>query len=157
MAAQSSIDALVAELGLEAHPEGGFFKRWYTAPQQPACATSIIYLLPAGATSSLHRLRSDELWFHQRGDNLDVIQVARDGAVSASTVAPGAPLAVPAGALFGAELRAGGAAGYALVACVVVPGFKWEDFELPSREALRAEFAGAGAECLAAIERLGAR
>ena len=50
-------------------------------------------------------------------------------------------------ALFGAELRAGGTVGYALVACVVVPGFALEDFELPLAR-------GAGTEVLAAIERL---
>ena len=65
---------LVPALGLEPHPEGGWYRQtWrsavlvqpagYSGPR--AAATAIEYLLPAGETSRWHRVRSDELWLWQ--------------------------------------------------------------------------------------------
>ena len=167
------IASLAARLALEPHPEGGFYRRWYTsaaalpaagaaaaapaagAPPPPrACASSILFALPRGGTSSLHRLgSSEELWLHQGGGALTVVQVAADGAVAEARVLPGAPLVVPAGALFGAYVDGAAEEAYALVCCVVVPGFVWEDFEMPEKAALLAQFAGKP-EALAAIQRL---
>src|SRR5664280_851731 len=54
---------LAATLGLEPHPEGGFFRETYRSPDlvqtaagaRPAC-TAILFLVAAGAVSRLHRL-----------------------------------------------------------------------------------------------------
>ena len=168
-----SIEALVARLGLEPHPEGGFFKRIYTARTPMGatatprpCATSILYLLPRGLHSSLHTLGSDELWLYQAGSPLTVVQVGASGEVTETPVLAGAPVLVPAGALFGAYLGAAAGAGcpgqgaaaagapdYALVCCVVVPGFEWAEFVMPPKEALLAQFAGKAA-ALEAVARL---
>ena len=45
----------------------------------------------------------------------------------------------------------------AVVACAVVPAFKWEEFELPPREQLLREFEGKGEAARVIIERLGHR
>jgi predicted cupin superfamily sugar epimerase len=154
-----SAAAVAAALGLEPHPEGGFFKRWFTdvaADGARPAASSILYLLPLGGTCSLHALAdSAELWFHQAGAALEVVTLLPDGGVRAERVRPGAPLAVSAGAVFGARLRAvaPGEPPYALVACAVAPAFEWAAWRHPSRAELRARFPGAAAA--AVIEELG--
>ena len=70
-------DDWIAHLQLMPHPEGGYFRRTYTAEWSiPAevlpnrggarpVATAIDYLLKGSQRSRLHRLKSDELWhFH---------------------------------------------------------------------------------------------
>ena len=77
-------------------------------------------------------MRSAELWFHQAGDPLELfiaehidgvhqtIQLGREDAFQAVVPPNYWQRAIPIA----------GAAGYALVACVVVPGFDFADFEL---------------------------
>jgi predicted cupin superfamily sugar epimerase len=161
----ASVAAAVQRLALEPHPEGGYFRRIYTSPaQQQApgaaprpCASAILFLLPRGCTSSLHSLGSDEVWLHQGGVPLTVVQVGAGGAVVETRVLPGAPHTVPARELFGAYVpEAGEGEGgecYALVCCVVVPGFVWEEFVMPRKEDLLARFAGQP-EALQAVQRL---
>ena len=52
-------------LGLQPHPEGGWYRRTWTSPptvgERPA-ATAILFLLTAGARSAWHRVDGDELW-----------------------------------------------------------------------------------------------
>jgi predicted cupin superfamily sugar epimerase len=152
--------SVAARLGLEPHPEGGFFKRWHALASgpggaRPACS-SILYLLPAGCVSTLHALRdADELWFYQEGSPLTVVELLPEGGVRRTAVRAGEPHAVPAGRVFGAALRspAPGCAPWALVACTVAPAFEWASWEHPSREELRLRFPSADAR--AAIEELG--
>jgi predicted cupin superfamily sugar epimerase len=66
---------------------------------------------------------------------------------------PGAPHCVPAGDLFGAFVEEGEEEAYALVCCVVVPGFQWEEFSMPGKGELLARFAGSP-EALREVERL---
>jgi uncharacterized protein len=142
MMALVDADAVAQAWRLAPHPEGGFFRETFrsaiavTPPgwsEPRALATSILYLLPAGARSAVHRVRSDELWLYQSGaamvlsvgdqehrvgpdrDCGDELQVLVPGGVWQSSV-PAAP-ASP-------DLP-----GWSLVACVVAPGFDFADFE----------------------------
>ncbi|QDG53961.1 cupin domain-containing protein [Persicimonas caeni] len=141
-----TIDQLVDHLQLEAHPEGGFFKEtWRSELTLPSSAlpghpglrnagTSIIYLLPAGEVSALHRVRSDELWLHQLGDPLRLELCAdSDGEFEERLVGPPPQgqlqALVPAG-WWQTATPTEGPAGYSLVGCLVVPGFDFEDFEM---------------------------
>lgn len=148
-------DRVIELLGLEPLPhEGGSFRETYrstktiAAPALPFaserdrhCSTQIYYMLRAGETSALHRVRSDEVFHHYIGD--PVTQLLVDEA-SAETVMIGRDLerghrpqrVVPAGVWQGACIDPAHAdAGYALLGCTVSPGFDWEDFELITREA----------------------
>ncbi len=143
----------IARLGLERHPEGGWFRQTYCAVEEidaaalPArfagprpFATAIYFLLEEGQVSRLHRLAADELWFFHAGGTLLVQAVDAAGALQTQLL--GASPArgesfqatVPAGSWFGAELAQG--APYALVSCTVAPGFDFADFELAERSAL---------------------
>jgi predicted cupin superfamily sugar epimerase len=144
----SIVTDLIAKLGLEPHPEGGWFKRIYTAPteietangRRPA-ATSIWYLLgDVHRSGRRHRNRSDILHFLIDGGPV-IYRVGgdHDGA-SAQThrlaVDGERYLLVPGKTWKYSELAA--EASHALVAEVVTPGFDFADHEF-------AEIAGHGA------------
>jgi predicted cupin superfamily sugar epimerase len=77
-------------------------------------------------------VRSEELWIHEAGDDLRLRVTAAEGAGADDVLlGRGGRLqhVVPGRAWQEADLQ-GGPHGYALVACVVVPGFEFDDFEL---------------------------
>jgi predicted cupin superfamily sugar epimerase len=144
-------------LGLSPHPEGGHYRETWRSPETVAKAalpgrfdgpralgTAIVYLLPAGETSMLHRLRADEVWHLYDGGPLHLHLLHPDKGheriVLGRDVERGEVLqaVVPHGTWFGAETPAG--TDFALVGCTVAPGFEFTDFELGSRRALLAEF-----------------
>ena len=146
--------ALVKQLGLEPHPEGGFYRETWRSSMvlrgirpapgpDRAASTAIYFLLPAGTFSAFHRVTSDEAWHHYDGDPLDLHLIAEDG--GHTVVALGREFArgerpqyvVPAGVWQAAVPRGDR---YALCGCTVAPGFDFADFEMPSREDLRARF-----------------
>lgn len=125
---------IIAALGLAPHPEGGWYRETWRAPGSPRSAgTAIHFLLEAGQRSHWHRVDADELWLWHAGSPLDLI-VAADDAGPTGTVRLGgdvlageAPQArVPAGYWQATEAPHG----WALVSCVVVPGFDFAGFTL---------------------------
>jgi uncharacterized protein len=79
-------EQMAASLGLQPHPEGGFYLETYRAAQalqtprgeRPA-STAIIFLITAESVSRLHRLASDELWVYQGGLPLELVTIAPAG------------------------------------------------------------------------------
>lgn len=130
---------VAAAWGLSPHPEGGFYRETYrshlrvTPPGWPgprAMATSILYLLPRGERSARHRVRGDELWLWQAGAPMELTVGDRRRLVGPDPRAGQyLQVLVPAGEWQSAT-PAAGAEGWSLVACVVAPGFDFEDFEL---------------------------
>ena len=57
---------IVRLLGMQPHPEGGFYKETYRS----AASTAIYYLLPEGTRSKLHRLPKDELFHFYAGGTM---------------------------------------------------------------------------------------
>jgi predicted cupin superfamily sugar epimerase len=155
---------LAATLGLEPHPEGGYFRETYRASEtvitsrgERAASTAILFLVTAAAMSHLHRLSSDELWVFQGGLPLELVTLSPGGELEARVLrdpadgvleAVGAEVTpqalVPAGSWQGARLAGGphlpASRAWALVNCVVSPGFEYEDFELGERDALLAAY-----------------
>jgi predicted cupin superfamily sugar epimerase len=144
------VEGLVERLGLAPHPEGGWYRETWRSDvvlgreALPAgysgdrrAMTSILFLLPTGMVSRLHRVRSEELWMHHRGDDLKLgvgaTQAVAADPMSAVTLGQGESaqlqVVVPPGAWQQAEALPG-AFGYALVGCVVAPGFEFADFEM---------------------------
>lgn len=149
--------AWIGALGLVPHPEGGFFRETWRAPEAVgqeglpprfpgprALGTAIIYLLRAGDHSRLHRLHADEVWHLYDGGPLH-LHVLEPGAgyrrlaLGRDIVRGESPqCVVPHGAWFGAEPAEGVA--FVLAGCTVTPGFEYEDFELGERTALLTAF-----------------
>ena len=134
---------LAESLDLDAHPEGGWYRRTWTAPQRAqlpdgrdrAAASAILFHLPAGEASAWHRVRADELWIAQVGRV--AIELGGTGpapdpetavAVLGVDVAAGDTLQVLVPAGTWQRTRPGGTD--ALVTCVVSPEFHFDDFEL---------------------------
>lgn len=126
-------------LELAPHPEGGFYRETFRSPArvahpgggERAALTSILFLLPAGAFSAWHRVRSDEVWYHHEGGPLalHLLDDAGHRSITLGAAADGhAPHAVvPAGTWQAARPLA---PRHVLCGCTVAPGFDFADFVL---------------------------
>ena len=133
----TTIEDVVARLGLEPHPEGGWFREtWRGAPgpQGRAVGTAIYFAVSTRSPSRLHRIDAVEVFHWYAGDPVEQLVVGTDG--SAVVVRYGPDVAagqalqgiVPAGAWQGLHVPAPGA--WALLGCTVAPGFEFAGFEL---------------------------
>lgn len=136
-------DHLIKLLDLQAHIEGGYYKRIYPLNKNStdALATSIYYLLKSDDFSCWHRLKSDEMWNYHAGSNLILYQIDQYdnlhktilGDIARSDkVVP--QCVVPRGNWFAAQVES--ANSFTLLSCTVVPGFQWADFELGKQQDL---------------------
>ncbi|MBK9273739.1 MAG: cupin domain-containing protein [Flavobacteriales bacterium] len=134
-------EALIRELGLLPHPEGGHYRELHRSPLQVhppdgrgdrAALTTIYFLLPAAEISRWHRVSSDEVWHHLEGAPLELLVSdpdlhhvqchllgpLRDGLRPEVVVPPG-------------QWQAARSTGdFTLVGCVVAPGFDFADFAM---------------------------
>jgi predicted cupin superfamily sugar epimerase len=127
------------QLGLEPHPEGGYFRRIYaaeavvqTAHGSRQAASSIHYLLTRSAPSArFHRVRSTILHYLQAGGPVQYASISKDGHFTQTTLGFGAGqllfLEVPPNTWKASRLLP--EAAEALVSEVVIPGFDWADHE----------------------------
>ncbi|MDQ4069729.1 MAG: cupin domain-containing protein [Actinomycetota bacterium] len=121
-------DDVIAALGLQPHPEGGWFRETWREP----AATAIYYLLRSGERSHWHRVDATEVWHFYAGDPLE-LAMSPDGhqierLVLGPDVAGGQQpqLVVPARTWQSA--RPLGA--WTLAGCTVAPAFQFSGFEL---------------------------
>ena len=141
----ASLPEWAAGLGLQPHPEGGWFVETYrhgstfTPPGYDgprAYATGILFLLMPGEESRWHRVTSDEQWLHHRGGPLSLTLGGSDESPSAATtftLGSDYPNGQVAQALVpGGHWQAARPAGDepVLVGCIVTPGFDFADFTL---------------------------
>jgi predicted cupin superfamily sugar epimerase len=140
------IETLIADLGLEPHPEGGYYREIFRSALliEPAdgrgarsALTTIYYLLPAGEASRWHRVTSDEVWHLYEGGPLEVLELDPQlqtlkrhlmGSASGESRAP--VCTIPAGHWQAARPLGD----YVLVGCTVSPGFDFADFTLLANE-----------------------
>lgn len=134
---------IIALLGLQRHPEGGWFRRVYQSDAKlsngQSCGSAIYYLLEETDFSAFHRLDQDELLHHYLGAALDVHQF-RDGQYACATLGTDLTdgqrpqLALLAGTVYSIVPRAGQE--WALIGCTVCPEFRFETFAMPSADEL---------------------
>jgi predicted cupin superfamily sugar epimerase len=149
MANEDRINFLVQNLELLTHPEGGFYKETYRSQESIPTKdgdrnlmTSIYFLLTADRVSRFHRIRSDEHWYFHEGSCLTIHLLNNQGHEKLEL----GPLSekskpyhlVPANTIFGSSIEEQD--GYALVSCVVAPGFDFKDFKLFGPEELLQDF-----------------
>ena len=141
---------------LEPHPEGGYFKQIYRSQIEISSAdlpdrfakdrsigTVIYYLLDEKTFSAFHRLKSDEIWFFLAGDSL-LIHKLQGADVHTITLDPKTPsMLIPSETWFAAETESSDS--FALVSCVVIPGFDFSDFELAEKNHLKEIYPNAAA------------
>ncbi|MCX5559207.1 cupin domain-containing protein [Streptomyces sp. NBC_00038] len=143
---RSKTPALAAALGMQPHPEGGWFIETWKAthtflpdgyPGPRAAATAIYFLLAPGDTSAWHKVRSDEIWLWHRGGPLELLLGGAadtpDPNPTVVRVGPGIetgehPQALVPGGIWQSARPATDQE--VLVSCIVAPGFDYEDFHL---------------------------
>ena len=147
----------VTKLGMEPHPEGGFYKRTFESEEQTSdqelsvafegkrkLYTSIFFLLGSKDISHLHRLKSDELWYYHAGSPLTIHVIDEKGNYKESKLGINLDegeipqVLVPKNSIFGSSVRDEDT--FSLVGCMVSPGFEFQDFELFTQEELLAKY-----------------
>ncbi len=147
---ESTVASLIDRLGLQPHPEGGYYREIYrsVASVTPsdergarAALTSILFLLVDGGPSRWHGLRSDEIWHFIEGAPAELLQL--DGELADSrrrVLGPSGENAEPVASVPAGSWQAARTLGsYTLVGCTVGPGFEFGDFRLLADEPELAE------------------
>jgi predicted cupin superfamily sugar epimerase len=148
---------IIEALQLQPHPEGGFYKEIYRAGEslaasalperygaQRSIATAIYYLLTPGTFSTMHRVRSDEVFHFYLGDAVEQLRLFPDGhseiIMLGSDIMQGQQIqsVVSHGVWQGARVRNGGR--FALLGATVSPGFDFADYEEGTAAELCASF-----------------
>ncbi|MDM0045269.1 cupin domain-containing protein [Variovorax dokdonensis] len=143
---------LIDSLGLQPHPEGGWYREVFRSSARVAPAdgrprrdalTTIYFLLEAGQHSRWHRVSSDEVWVHVGGDALALYTC--DAALRTAPAhiklgpvdMPGfhPQHVVPAGQWQAARpITKPDSLGYCLTTCTVGPGFDFDDFSFMAQD-----------------------
>lgn len=154
---KNEVDFWISNLGLEPHPEGGFFRGTFSSEERVSdeqlsvryegkrkLYTSIYFLLTSENISHFHRLKSDELWYFHAGSSLTVHVIHEDGSYEelklGLNVEEGEVLQalVPKNSIFGSSVMEKDS--FALVGCMVSPGFEFQDFEMFTQDDLLAKY-----------------
>ena len=141
----SRVSELLRELNLSPHPEGGYYRELWRSRLDVApgdgrgarsALTLIYFLLPAGAVSRWHRVRSDEVWHWCEGAPLELLQLSADGPrIERFMLGPLDDDQQPVHLVPADTWQAARSLGeYTLVSCSVGPGFDFADFEMRSEE-----------------------
>jgi predicted cupin superfamily sugar epimerase len=127
---------LIEALDLQPHPEGGWYRETWRAdatPGERAAATAILFLLEQGQRSHWHKVDATELWLFHAGSALRLRTAAADDGpiaevrLGADILAGEQPqIRVAPGDWQAAEADRG----WALVSCIVSPGFEFGGFTL---------------------------
>jgi predicted cupin superfamily sugar epimerase len=128
----------IERLGLQPHPEGGWYREVHRAAARvqtqrgPRSAlTTIYYLLEQGQLSRWHVVESDEVWHFYGGAPLELLAYEPQSRVFRRAVlgANGESLRVIEAGVWQAARSVGT---YSLVGCTVGPGFEFADFRFVS-------------------------
>ncbi|KEI98722.1 cupin [Clostridium botulinum A2B3 87] len=142
----------IEKLDMIAHPEGGYYKESFISAENITDSdltttfddkrilwTSIYFLLRNGEVSNFHRLKSDEMWYYHSGSPLTIYMITPEGELITEQLGldiekgENPQVLVPKNYIFGSAMNN---KGYALVGCMVSPGFEFRDFELFERDTL---------------------
>ncbi|MDX3883080.1 MAG: cupin domain-containing protein [Sphingomonas sp.] len=141
-AGESEATRLIADLALAPHPEGGWYRETWRADAADGArpsGTAILFLLEEGQRSHWHRVDATEIWLWHAGSPLRLSVAGGDGGEDDAgeevrEVRLGGDLLageIPQYVIAPHRWQAAAAdRGWALVSCVVSPGFRFEGFEL---------------------------
>ncbi|MFM7334181.1 MAG: cupin domain-containing protein [Tabrizicola sp.] len=127
-----SAGEIIAKLGLQRHPEGGWYRETWKGPEVGgrASGTAILFLLRAGERSHWHRVDADEIWLWHAGAPLVLAigeEEAREVRLGPDVLGDEVVQAVVPAGWWQAACSTGE---WTLVSCTVSPGFRFEGFEL---------------------------
>ncbi len=130
----TTANALITQLDLQPHPEGGWYRETWRAPGEGRTSgTAIYFLLEKGQSSHWHRVDAAEIWHFYAGAPLALhISATANGPAKTALLGPDLSTGarpqriVPAHYWQAAETTGD----YTLVGCTVSPGFEFSGFEL---------------------------
>lgn len=139
------------KLGLEPHPEGGYFRYVFGSDIYRKTASGaerknysgIYFMVTHDSPSHFHQMISDEIWYYHSGDPLTMHVIDETGAYRTVRLGPhvehGEVLSVVmrGGWIFGASVDSGD---YTLVSCAVVPGFDDADYRILTQSELLGKY-----------------
>ncbi|WP_419799089.1 MAG: cupin domain-containing protein [Terasakiella sp.] len=130
----SEADRIITQLGLQPHPEGGYYVETFRDDQggERGSCTAIYYLLKAGERSHWHRVDAVEIWHWYAGAPLKLFisldEKKVDTVVLGSDIFKGER---PQGVVPKDAWQAAQSMGeWTLVGCTVSPAFQFEGFEM---------------------------
>jgi predicted cupin superfamily sugar epimerase len=131
-----TLDAVILTLGLQPHPEGGFYRETHRVPAADGLrspGTAIYYLLGRGDRSHWHRVDAAEIWHFYAGAPLELsIVLKSESKVESHLLGPDLAagqrpqVIVPKGQWQSAVTTGE----WTLVGCTVSPGFEFSGFEM---------------------------
>ncbi|WP_266157434.1 cupin domain-containing protein [Dyella silvatica] len=141
MSTTTPAQVLIDHLALQAHPEGGHYRRIYPAPQPSgaprAPLSAIHFLLAAGEFSAWHSVDAEEAWHFVEGEPLELLiyhadtdQLRRHRLGARGIDDAESMCVVPAYAWQAARPLGG----HALCTCLVAPAFDFSGFRLLDRD-----------------------
>lgn len=146
----------IETLGLQKHPEGGWYKEVYRSTEnipsdslplrfggERAFSTSIYYLLEQHDFSAFHRIKSDEIWHFYVGGSLIIYDISSQGELIKHILGEDGSktnfqVMISHGHWFAALPQKG--TSFVLAGCTVAPGFNFSDFEMGTKESLIEQF-----------------
>jgi predicted cupin superfamily sugar epimerase len=127
---------LVEKLGLQPHPEGGWYREIYRSPTRVQTArgsrsaiTTIYYLLERQQLSRWHVVQADELWHFYAGAPLELLEYDPTTRKLVRHQLGETSVAVIPTGVWQAARSLGE---HSLVGCTVGPGFEFADFQFTS-------------------------
>lgn len=152
--------ALIAELGLEQHPEGGYYKRTYCSQHRVGVDkheygdasrpinSSIYYLLAGSDYSAWRCFKSSETWYHHQGSSI-TLHILDPVSKQYRSVVVGDPLQ-DAGAVFQYTVdkntwfaaSVNNPQSFAMCGCSVSPAFDYRDYQFCDATQLKKDYPG---------------
>lgn len=149
----SKADQIIKALQLQPHIEGGYYRETYRSNEEieesaldkrysggRSVSTCIYFMLTANTFSTMHRVKSDEIYHFYCGSPLELLILRPDGTSETVIIGPD-PLAghhpqfvIQRGWWQGSRVQPPGEFG--LIGATVAPGFDFSDFEIGQRDDL---------------------
>jgi len=147
----------INKLRLQKHPEGGYFRedirsnekiineylpKRYGKIGKRSLYTCIYYLIKENERSSFHKLKSDEIWIYLYGKPITIYIISNNNKLKKIKLGTNIDQKeklithIQKDNWFAASLNDKSSGSFALVSCIVVPGFEFDDFLLGNRKYL---------------------
>ncbi|MET3631924.1 cupin domain-containing protein [Burkholderia sp. 572] len=141
----------IEKLGLEAHPEGGYFRYAFGSDVVRKTASGaerrdysgIYFMVTHDSPSHFHQMKSDEIWYYHSGAPLTMHVIDEAGKYRTARLGPNLErgevlsIVMRGGWIFGASVESGD---YTLVSCAVVPGFDDADYRILTQSELLGKY-----------------
>jgi hypothetical protein len=141
-------ETIIEKLNLTRHPEGGFYRETYRGEKSITLdngkvrntGTAVYYLLKDTDKTHFHKVSSDELWLFHQGEPLEIFMITNDGKLETKILGnrlalnEEPQLIITSNVWFAARLK--NEKGFALVSCIVSPGFDFDDYVLGNKNEL---------------------